>query len=88
MSRSLWFLAGAGAGVYAVTRVRRVAEALTVDGLRDRANGALVGLRVFREEVAAGQAGKEPELRERLGLQPPGVPELAGMGRSDEEGSS
>ena len=88
MSRSLWFLAGAGAGGYAVTRVRRVAEALTVDGLRDRVNGALVGLRVFREEVAAGQAGKEPELRERLGLQPPDVPVLAGTGRSDEEGSS
>ena len=76
MSRSLWFLAGAGAGVYAVTRVRRVAEALTVDGLRDRANGALVGLRVFREEVAAGQAEKETELRERMGLVPHGVPEL------------
>ena len=36
MSRTLWFVAGAGAGVYGMVRGRRAAEALTVDGLRDR----------------------------------------------------
>jgi len=76
MSRGLWFVAGAGAGVYAVRRARRVAEAVTFDGLRDRANGALVGLRAFRDEVATGRAEKETELRERLGLVPHGLPEL------------
>lgn len=85
MSRSLWFVAGAGAGVYAVSRARRVAETFTADGLRDRLNGLAVGARLFREEVAAGQAEKETELRERLGLVPHGIPELTsggGEGRS------
>lgn len=70
MSRGLWFVAGAGAGVYAVVRGRRAAEALTVDGLSDRINGLLAGARVFREEVAQGAAEKETELRERLALPP------------------
>ena len=36
MRRGLWFVAGAGAGVYAMVRGRRAAEAFTADGLRDR----------------------------------------------------
>lgn len=76
MARSLWFVAGAGAGVYAMSRARRAAEALTADGLRDRLNAVGVGMRLFRDEVAAGQAEKETELRERMGLVPHGVPEL------------
>ena len=76
MSRSLWFVAGAGAGVYAMTRARRVAESLTVDGLRDRLSAAAVGVRLLRDEVRAGQAEKETELREHLGLVPHGIPEL------------
>ena len=36
MGRPLWFVAGAGVGVYAAARARRAAEALTADGLRDR----------------------------------------------------
>ncbi len=76
MSRGIWFLAGAGAGVYAMVRGRRAAEALTVDGLRDRWSGLTHGARLLREEVAQGQAEKETELRQRLGLVPHGVPEL------------
>ena len=76
MARSLWFVAGAGAGVYAMSRARRVAEAVTADGLRDRLRGLGVGVRLFRDEMAAGQAEKETELRERMGLVPHGVPEL------------
>lgn len=76
MARSLWFVAGAGAGVYAMTRVRRAAEALTADGMRDRLSGLGVGVRLFRDEVAAGQVEKETELRERMGLVPHGIPEL------------
>lgn len=75
-TRSLWFVAGAGAGVYAMTRARRAAESLTADGLRDRLNGLGVGMRLFRDEVAAGRVEKETELRERMGLVPHGVPEL------------
>ena len=76
MSRGIWFVAGAGAGVYAMVRGRRAAEALTADGLRDRLGGLEVGLRMFREEVAQGQAEAETELRERFGLVPHGLPEL------------
>ena len=77
MARTFWFVAGAGAGAYTLTRARRLAESLTADGLRDRLSGLAVGARMFREEVAAGQAAKETELRERLGLVPHGIPELA-----------
>ncbi len=76
MARSLWFVAGAGAGIYTMTRARRAAEAVTVDGLRDRLSGLGVGIKMFRDEVAAGQAEKETQLRERMGLVPHGIPEL------------
>jgi hypothetical protein len=78
MSRGLWFAAGAGAGIYAMVRGRRAAEALTVDGLRDRLAALDVGLKIFGAEVAQGRADKESELRERLGLVAPGTPELEG----------
>jgi hypothetical protein len=78
MRRGLWFVAGAGAGVYAMVRGRRAAEALTVDGLKDRLSGLEVGARLFREEVASGRVEKETELRERYGLLPHGRPELGG----------
>jgi Family of unknown function (DUF6167) len=88
VNRSLWFVAGAGAGVYAMVRGRRAAEAVTADGLRDRLSGLAVGMRMFRDEVAAGQAEKETELRHQFGLVPHGTPEL-GVGRHRrEEGSS
>ena len=68
MSRSLWFAAGAGAGLYAAVRARRAAELLTVEGLQDRVGAAVVGLRMFRDEVAQGKADTESQLRERMGL--------------------
>ena len=76
MNRGLWFVAGAGAGIYAVVRGRRAAEALTVDGMTDRLKGLAVGARMFREEVATGKAEKETELRERFALPPHGMREL------------
>jgi hypothetical protein len=72
MSRAIWFLAGAGAGVYALTKARRVAEAFTPEGLADRLASVAVGLHVFREEVLSGAQERENDLRERLGLAPPG----------------
>ncbi len=76
MGRPLWFVAGAGVGVYAAARARRVAESLTADGVRDRVRGWQVGARLFADEVHQGRAEAETELRERLGLVPHGVPEL------------
>jgi hypothetical protein len=68
MSRALWFVAGAGAGVYAMAKARRAAEAVTPEGLADRLAGLSVGARIFGEEVRAGMAEKENDLRERVGL--------------------
>ncbi len=76
MRRGLWFFAGAGAGVYAMSRARRLKEAFTADGLRDRWEAVTLGARLLRDDVAQAQADKETELRERFGLAPLGLPEL------------
>ncbi len=76
MRRGFWFVAGAGAGVYAMVRGRRLAEAFTPEGLHDRWEALTLGARMFREEVAQGQAEAETDLRERFGLVPHGLPEL------------
>ena len=73
MSRALWFVAGAGAGVYALSKARRAAEALTPEGLADRLSGLGLGARLFGDEVRTGMAEKEMELRNRLGLTLPGT---------------
>lgn len=78
MRRGLWFAAGAGTAVYAMVRGRRAAEVFSVDGLKDRLGALELGARMFRDEVAQGQASKETELREKLGLLPHGTPELTG----------
>ena len=72
MSRALWFAAGAGAGVWGLTKARRAAEAFTPEGLADRLAGLSLGLHLFGEEVRAGMDEKENELRGRLGLAPHG----------------
>jgi hypothetical protein len=77
MSRALWFVAGAGAGVYALTRARRVAEVLTPEGLSDRLAGLSVGARLFGDEVRAGMAEKENQVRHNVGLALHGKPQAA-----------
>lgn len=67
MRRGFWFVAGAGVGVYAVVKARRVAESLTPDGIRDRAAGVALGAQLFAEEVRDGMRERENELRERFG---------------------
>jgi hypothetical protein len=77
ISRPLWFIAGAGVGVYAVTKARQLAQTFTADGLRDRASALSLGARLFAEEVGTAKAAKEFELRERFGLPP--LPEHAAL---------
>jgi len=77
MSRTLWFLAGAGAGVYGLVRGRRAAEVFTAEGLHDRMGAVFLGARLLRDEVAQGAADREIELRERFTVVPHGRPELA-----------
>ena len=76
MSRSLWFAAGAGAGVYAMTRVRRTLDSLSADGLRDRWQGLGHAARIVSEEMHTARSDREEELRRRFGLVPTGRPEL------------
>ena len=64
----MWFLAGGAAGVYATSKVRRLAEALSYDGVHDRLTGWFAGARIMRDELRAGVVEKETELRERLAL--------------------
>jgi Family of unknown function (DUF6167) len=66
MNRGFWFVAGTSVGVYAMVKVRRAAEVFTPEGLHDRMAGLSLGARLFAEEVRAGMAEKETELRERL----------------------
>jgi hypothetical protein len=75
--RGFWFVAGAGAGVYAVLRARRAAEALSPDGLRARAAGLGGAAPPFVGGARSGMTQRETELRERLGLALHGPPELA-----------
>ncbi len=66
MSRGLWFVAGAGAGIYVMVRARRAAETFTPDGIRDRMSGLGVGAHLFAAEVREAMTEKETELRSRL----------------------
>ena len=74
MNRAVWFAAGAGVGVYAVARARRLAEVLTPEGLADRLAGLSLGAHLFRDEVRTGMAEKENDLRARLHRPPHGTP--------------
>lgn len=84
MRAGVWFAAGAAAGVYGMVRVRRLAEALTPDGMRDRVGAAVLGARLFGEEVARGQAQAEIHLRQRFDGADAGPPQLM---RSTQEGN-
>ena len=76
MSRGFWFVAGAGAGVYAVVKARRAVETFTPEGIRDRMAGLGVGAHLFAEELRTGMTEKETELRERLGWALDGPPQI------------
>ena len=69
MGRGLWFAAGAGTGVYAMVRARRLAEAFTPEGLADRLGALALGARMLAEDVREASAVREAQLREELGLQ-------------------
>ncbi len=87
MRRGFWFAAGAAAGVYAVVKARRVAEAFTADGIRDRASAASVGARMFRDEFHQGMADSEVDLRQRYEIAVARHRELTSGSRPAIEGS-
>ena len=68
MSRTLWFVAGAATGAYALRRARRAADAFTPEGLRDRLAGLSLGAQLLTDEIRTEAHAKEEQLRGRLGL--------------------
>ena len=74
--RTLWFLVGAGAGVYTSVKARRLAYRVTPAGLADQAAALGLGARAFGDEVRAGMAERESQIADELGLPVEGVPEL------------
>jgi hypothetical protein len=87
VKRGFWFAAGAAAGVYGMVKARRAAEVFTADGLRDRANAATLGARMFREEFHQGMVESEADLRHRYELAVARHRELTSGARPAIEGS-
>lgn len=68
MRRMFWLALGATTGVLVVRRITRAAQTFTPEGLSSRAGGIGDKLRAFADEVRAGMAERERELRDALGL--------------------
>ena len=70
MRRLFWVAVGAAAGIYAVRKVQKTLHAYSPSGLAERAGGLGESITAFAEEVRAGMADREAELREALGMEP------------------
>lgn len=64
--RTIWFVAGSAAGVYASTKARRAAYRLSMPGLVDQAAALGVGWRAFSTELRDGIELQEHQVAERL----------------------
>ena len=64
--RTLWFVAGTAAGVYATAKARRAAYRLSMPGLVDQAAAAGLGWRAFAGELRDGMTRYEREVAARL----------------------
>jgi hypothetical protein len=69
MKRVFWIALGATAGVLVVRKLQKTARAYTPAGMADRATGLGASLRYFADEVRAGMAEREIELRDALGIE-------------------
>ena len=76
MSRTLWFVAGAASGAYALIKARRTAQKFSPDGIGARVAAVGVGARLFADEVATGMSQREQELRAELLVSTPPRPVL------------
>lgn len=68
MSRAVWFVAGASAGVYAMNKARRFAGSLSAEGFRTRWQGVQHGLRLVAQDAKQAQVEREDQLRQQMGL--------------------
>jgi hypothetical protein len=68
VKRVFYVALGATVGILVVRKVQKTAKSYTPAGLGDRASGLGSSLRYFADEVRAGMAEREIELRDALGL--------------------
>ncbi|MFC0623944.1 DUF6167 family protein [Kribbella deserti] len=68
MKKIFWFIVGTAVGVYAVTRLKKRAQVLAPESLQASAEKVASAIRHFGDEVRAGMAEREDELREALGI--------------------
>jgi hypothetical protein len=68
MKRILWLIVGILVGVYAVTRLKKRAQQFAPDSLQQSAEKVAGAIRHFGDEVRAGMAERETELRDALGI--------------------
>ena len=78
MRRLFWVALGATAGIVVARRLTRAASRLTHDGAAGQVSGVLGRLtqtvREFADDVRAGMAERDGELREALGIDGNGGP--------------
>jgi hypothetical protein len=84
MARLFWIALGAAAGVYAVRKVGKAAEAYTPTGVAHGLSDFADGLRELADAVREGMAEREEELRLALGIDT-GTAEDVAEGRLDAE---
>ena len=83
MRRVFWMALGATMGVLVVRRVSRAAQAYTPEGIGRSLTAAVDSVRELVDDVRAGMAERERELRVALGVEPgtmdaedaPGLPQ-------------
>jgi hypothetical protein len=68
--RTVWFVAGTAAGVYATAKARRAAYRLSMPGLVDQAAALGIGWRAFAAELRDGIARAEHDVAARLEARP------------------
>lgn len=72
MKRIFWVAAGAVAGVLIARKVTQAARSLTPEGAADRVSGKFSDItdafREFADDVRAGMAERDNELRRSLGI--------------------
>jgi F0F1-type ATP synthase membrane subunit a len=68
VKRLIWFVIGTVVGIYAVTRLKKKAQVLAPESLQASAEKMASAIRHFGDEVRAGMAERETELRDALGI--------------------
>ena len=68
MKRLIWFVIGTAVGIYAVTRLKKKAQVLAPESLQASVEKMASAIRDFGDEVRAGMAERETELRDALGI--------------------